>query len=59
MDVLPLESGAGVKVSLTGGSPCVDGKTMSTTFNFECDLISGKNCAMMLWLAKPDFCVFI
>ncbi|CAH0521255.1 unnamed protein product [Peronospora belbahrii] len=41
LDILPLESGAGVKVSLTGGSPCVDGKTMSTTFNFECDLSSG------------------
>uniref|UniRef100_H3GKJ8 MRH domain-containing protein n=1 Tax=Phytophthora ramorum TaxID=164328 RepID=H3GKJ8_PHYRM len=38
MDILPLESGAGVKVSFTGGSPCVNGKTMSTTFNFECDL---------------------
>lgn len=42
MDILPLESGAGVKISLTGGSPCVNGKTMSTTFNFECDLNSGK-----------------
>ncbi|KAF4037479.1 hypothetical protein GN244_ATG10213 [Phytophthora infestans] len=41
MDILPLNSGAGVKVSFTNGSPCVDGKTMSTTFNFECDLNSG------------------
>ncbi|KUF81333.1 hypothetical protein AM587_10016526 [Phytophthora nicotianae] len=41
MDILPLESGAGVKVSFTNGSPCVNGKTMSTTFNFECDLNSG------------------
>jgi hypothetical protein len=41
MDILPLESGAGVKVSFTGGSPCANGKTMSTTFNFECDLNSG------------------
>ena len=42
IDILPLESGAGVKVSLTGGSPCGNGKTMSTTFNFVCDLRSGK-----------------
>ncbi|KAG2531265.1 hypothetical protein BBO99_00001632 [Phytophthora kernoviae] len=41
MDILPLESGAGVKVAFTSGSPCVNGKTMSTTFNFECDLNSG------------------
>ncbi|KAG7375580.1 hypothetical protein PHYPSEUDO_000574 [Phytophthora pseudosyringae] len=41
MDILPLESGAGVKVSFTNGSTCVNGKTMSTTFNFECDLNSG------------------
>lgn len=41
MDILPLEYGAGVKVSFTNGSPCVNGKTMSTTFNFECDLNSG------------------
>lgn len=27
MDILPLESGAGVKVSFTNGSPCVNGKT--------------------------------
>ncbi|KAG7394847.1 hypothetical protein PHYBOEH_004613 [Phytophthora boehmeriae] len=41
MDILPLESGAGVRVEFTSGSPCVNGKTMSTTFNFECDLNSG------------------
>ncbi|UIZ29362.1 hypothetical protein KXD40_003270 [Peronospora effusa] len=41
MDILPLKSGAGLKVSLTGGSPCANGRTMSTTFNFECDLSSG------------------
>ncbi|KAI9913398.1 hypothetical protein PsorP6_005203 [Peronosclerospora sorghi] len=41
MEILPLESGAGVKVSLTDGSPCVGDKTMSTTFHFECDLTSG------------------
>ncbi|KAE9355330.1 hypothetical protein PF008_g4124 [Phytophthora fragariae] len=41
MEILPLESGAGVKVSFTNGSPCVNGKTFSTTFNFECDLNSG------------------
>ncbi|KAL7684511.1 putative tyrosine-protein kinase ephrin type A/B receptor [Plasmopara halstedii] len=41
MDILPLESGAGVKVSFTNGSACVNGKTMTTIFHFECDLNSG------------------
>ncbi|TDH67325.1 hypothetical protein CCR75_001899 [Bremia lactucae] len=41
MEILPLDYGAGVKVSFTDGSGCVKGKTMTTTFHFECDLGSG------------------
>uniref|UniRef100_A0AAV1V919 MRH domain-containing protein n=1 Tax=Peronospora matthiolae TaxID=2874970 RepID=A0AAV1V919_9STRA len=56
MDILPLESGSGVKVLLTGGSPCGNGKTMSTTFNFVCDLSSGTTNEPTSALKDDDQC---
>jgi len=41
MEIQPLETGAGVKVKYTNGSPCSTGDLASTTLDFVCDLNSG------------------
>ncbi|RLN37478.1 hypothetical protein BBJ28_00024720, partial [Nothophytophthora sp. Chile5] len=56
MDILPLEWGAGVKVVFSSGSPCANGKTMSTTFNFECDLNSGTTSQPTSAVQDDDKC---